>query len=432
MSSPYKTVAFHTLGCKVNFTETSTISKQFEKEGYSIVKSFDFADIYVVNTCSVTENADNKAHKLTKKLKTINNDSIVIVVGCYAQLNPDKLVKDSNVDLVIGANEKFKIIEHIKSSNERNIVSSSISKVDEYVLSYSSNERVRSFLKIQDGCDYTCSYCTIPMARGRSRSGSIEEIISTANKIKAQDVKELVLSGINIGDFGINNNENLYDLIVRLDTEVNIPRYRISSIEPNLISDDLIDLINRTDSFVPHFHIPLQSGSNKVLKSMQRRYSTNRYREVVNKIRSVDSNACIGADVIVGYPQENESDFMETYNFIDSLDLSYLHVFSYSDRNGTKSNSMNNKNNISIINERSKTLRQLSLMKQNYFLCSQVGSVREVLFESYDDEGLYGFSDNYIRVKVPVLAKMRKYINKIFKIKFIEIENHQMIGSLLS
>ena len=432
MSSPYKTVAFHTLGCKVNFTETSTISKQFEKEGYSIVKSFDFADIYVVNTCSVTENADNKAHRLTRKLKIINNDSIVVVVGCYAQLSPEKVIKDKNIDLVIGADDKFKIIDHLKSINEKNIINTNISKVENYVVSYSSNERVRSFIKIQDGCDYTCSYCTIPSARGKSRSGTVQEIISIAKKIHLNNVKELVLSGINIGDFGKNTNETLYDLIAELNIEVDIPRYRISSIEPNLLSDDLIELIHHSKSFVPHFHIPLQSGSDKILRSMQRRYTKNQYSDVINKIRSIDPNACIGADVIVGYPEEDEFDFIDTYKFIDRLDLSYLHVFSYSDRRGTKSDLINKKNSTITINKRSKMLRKLSLIKQKKFLNSQKGCVREVLFETFDNGALYGFSDNYIRVKVPLVANKSKYINKIFKIKFIKLENHEMIGSLLN
>ncbi|OUW60471.1 MAG: tRNA (N(6)-L-threonylcarbamoyladenosine(37)-C(2))-methylthiotransferase MtaB [bacterium TMED198] len=432
MSSPYKTVALHTLGCKVNFTETSTISKQFENEGYSIVKSFDFADVYVVNTCSVTENADNKAHKLVKKLKVINNNSIIVLIGCYAQLNPQKAIKDKNIDLVIGAQEKFKIAEYINSIDKKNIVNSDISKVEDYVVSYSTNERVRSFIKVQDGCDYTCSYCTIPMARGLSRSGSIDEIILTANKIRLNNVKELVLSGINIGDFGKNNNETLDDLIARLDGEVEIPRYRISSIEPNLLSKKLINLISRTSSFMPHFHVPLQSGSDKVLRSMKRRYTVETYRKVIDRIRSLDSNACIGADVIVGYPEEDKNDFMDTYNFIDSLDLSYLHVFSYSDRKGTKSNSMINKNSKLEINERSKMLRGLSLIKQRNFLNSQVGFVRDVLFESYDNNGIYGFSDNYIRVKVPNISQKNKYINKIYKVKFINFEDHQMIGGLLN
>jgi threonylcarbamoyladenosine tRNA methylthiotransferase MtaB len=432
MSSPYKTVALHTLGCKVNFTETSTISKQFENEGYSIVKSFDFADVYVVNTCSVTENADNKAHKLVKKLKVINNNSIIVLIGCYAQLSPQKAIKDKDIDLVIGAQEKFKITEYINSIDKKNIVNSDISKVEDYVVSYSSKERVRSFIKVQDGCDYTCSYCTIPMARGRSRSGSIDEIILTANKIRLDNVKELVLSGINIGDFGKSNNETLEDLIVRLDEEVEIPRYRISSIEPNLLSKKLINLISKTDSFMPHFHVPLQSGSDKVLRSMKRRYTVETYREVIDRIRLLDSNASIGADVIVGYPEEDKNDFMDTYNFIESLDLSYLHVFSYSDRKGTKSNSLINKNSKLEINERSKMLRRLSLIKQRSFLKSQIGFVRDVLFESYDSDGIYGFSDNYIRVKVPTLSQKDKYINKIYKVKFIYFEDHQMIGGLLS
>ena len=410
MNKSFK-VALTTLGCKLNFSETSTISRQFYNEGYNIVKFDEFSDIYIINTCSVTENADKQFKTLVSKVLKINSEAFVVAIGCYAQLKPEELALVNGVDLVLGSKEKFKILDYLNDLSKNNIGeihSCEIGETDFYKSSYSIGDRTRSFLKVQDGCDYKCTYCTIPLARGISRSDTLSNIISSAESISKSGIKEIVLTGVNIGDygkgeFGQKKHENTFlELINELDKLKNISRIRISSIEPNLLSNEIIHFVANSRKFVPHFHIPLQSGSNDILKLMSRRYKIELYKERIIYIKSLMPNACIGADVIVGFPGETDELFMETYKFIHSLDIAYLHVFSYSERDNTKAAGFSNVVPKQIRSKRSKMLRSLSVKMRRNFYSNQLGTKKTVLFESENKKGfIHGFSENYIRVKSP-------------------------------
>ena len=404
-------VALTTLGCKLNFSETSTISRQFLEQGYDVVKFDEISDIYIINTCSVTENADKQFKSLVSKSLKINSNAFIVAIGCYAQLKPEELAKINGVDLVLGSKEKFKILDYLNDLNKNKlgeIHSCEISETDFYKSSYSIGDRTRSFLKVQDGCDYKCTYCTIPLARGISRSDKLSNIISSAESISKSGIKEIVLTGVNIGDYGKGelgqkkHDNTFLELITELDKVDGIARIRISSIEPNLLSDEIIHFVANSNKFVPHFHIPLQSGSNNISRLMRRRYKRETYEERVSYIKSLMPNACIGADVIVGFPGESNELFLETYKFIQSLDLSYLHVFSYSERDNTKAVDLMNIVPKQIRSKRSKMLRTLSVKIRRDFYSRQLGTKKNILFESENKKGfIHGFSENYVRVKTP-------------------------------
>ena len=406
-----KKVAFYTLGCKLNFSETSTIARNFTQEGFDRVEFEDVADIYVINTCSVTDNADKQFKQVVKKAMKLNAKAFVAAIGCYAQLKPEELAAVDGVDLVLGASEKFKITDYINdlSKNDMGEVHScEISEADFYVGSYSIGDRTRAFLKVQDGCDYKCTYCTIPLARGISRSDELQNVLDNAAEISKQNIKEIVLTGVNIGDygkgeFGNKKHEHTFlELVQALDEVEGIERLRISSIEPNLLRNETIEFVAQSRTFVPHFHIPLQSGSNDILKKMKRRYLREIYTERVAKIREVMPHACIGVDVIVGFPGESDEHFLETYHFLNDLDISYLHVFTYSERDNTEAALMDNVIPTNVRSKRSKMLRGLSVKKRRAFYESQLGTNRKVLFESENREGyIHGFTENYVRVKTP-------------------------------
>ena len=414
------TVALTTLGCKLNFSETSTISRQFKNVGYSIVRFDQFSDIYVINTCSVTENADKQFKSYVSKALKINQDAFIIAIGCYAQLKPEELANVNGVDLVLGSKEKFKILDYLndfKKNQSSKIHSCEISETNFYRSSFSIGDRTRSFLKVQDGCDYKCTYCTIPLARGISRSDKLDNILRAAKEISDSGIKEIVLTGVNIGDygkgeFGNKNHKNTFlELVTALDKVDGISRVRISSIEPNLLSNDIINFVSNSKKFVPHFHIPMQSGSDTILKLMKRRYLSKLYRDRINHVKQVMPNACIGADVIVGFPGESEEEFMETYNFIKSLDLSYLHVFTYSERDNTEAIGLNNIVPSNIRSKRSKLLRALSVQLKRKFYMSQLGTIKNVLFEPENRNGfIYGFSNNYVRIKTPWRSSIKDKI----------------------
>ena len=414
------TVALTTLGCKLNFSETSTISRQFKNVGYSIVRFDQFSDIYVINTCSVTENADKQFKLYVSKALKINQDAFIIAIGCYAQLKPEELANINGVDLVLGSKEKFKILDYLndfKKNQSGKIHSCEISETNFYRSSFSIGDRTRSFLKVQDGCDYKCTYCTIPLARGISRSDKLDNILRAAKEISDSGIKEIVLTGVNIGDygkgeFGNKNHENTFlELVTALDKVDGISRVRISSIEPNLLSNDIINFVSNSKKFVPHFHIPMQSGSDTILKLMKRRYLSKLYRDRINHVKQVMPNACIGADVIVGFPGETEEEFMETYNFIKSLDLSYLHVFTYSERDNTEALGLSNVVSSNIRSKRSKLLRALSVQLKRKFYMSQLGTIKNVLFEPENRNGfIYGFSNNYVRIKTPWRSSIKDKI----------------------
>jgi len=400
-----KTVAFYTLGCKLNFSETSTISRLFENEGFRKVEFIDGADIYVINTCSVTDNADKKCRKVVKEAQKLANNPYIIIMGCYAQLKPQEIASIPGVDAVLGAAEKFRIFDYLKDftkSEKPKVLASPISEVNSYHQAFSINDRTRTFLKVQDGCDYSCSFCTIPLARGKSRSDTLENILKNAREVASKGVKEVVLTGVNTGDYGMIDNKRVYrfiDLIRELDKIEDIERFRISSIEPNLLTDDIIDFVAKSERFVPHFHVPLQSGSNKILKSMRRRYLRELYQDRVNKIKEVMPNACIGVDVIVGFPGETEEDFKTSYEFLNELDVSYLHVFTYSERANTLAIDMSGSIPVNIRSERSKMLRNLSFKKRHKFYEENIGRNEIVLFEHDIENGrMHGFTRNYIRV----------------------------------
>ncbi|HAA00143.1 MAG TPA: tRNA (N(6)-L-threonylcarbamoyladenosine(37)-C(2))-methylthiotransferase MtaB [Flavobacteriales bacterium] len=401
----YRKVSFYTLGCKLNFSETSTIARQFVEAGYARVDFFDRPDYYVINTCSVTDNADKKCRQLVRRALKVNPDARIVIIGCYAQLKPQEIAQIDGVDLVLGANEKFNVIEHLENladNQKGQIEASEIKQVKEFIPSFSYGDRTRSFLKVQDGCDYFCSFCTIPLARGFSRSHTVQETIKVAREVANTSVKEVVLTGVNIGDFGSGTNENFLDLIRELDEVEGIDRYRISSIEPNLLSDAIIDFVSVSKRFAPHFHVPLQSGSDKILKLMRRRYERSLYADRVARIKQRMPDACIGVDVIVGFPDETDEDFLDTYEFINSLDISYLHVFTYSERDNTTAVRMKEVVPADVRNKRSKMLHILSEKKKRAFYATQTGKVVRVLFEAEEEEGMmFGFSENYVKVKLP-------------------------------
>ncbi len=404
-------IAFHTLGCKLNFSETSTLSRQFDKEGYEKKEFNQEADVYVINTCSVTENADKECKQLIRRVKKQNPNSTVVITGCYAQLKPEQISKIEGVDLVIGTSEKFNIAKHVaefKKSGEAKICSCDIEEVHGFHSSYSINDRTRTFLKVQDGCDYTCSFCTIPLARGHSRSDSVQGVLANVQELSVSGVKEIVLTGVNLGDFGKgyngarSNEESFFDLIKALDEQARIQRFRISSIEPNLLTNEIIEFVSTSKSFMPHFHIPLQSGSNKMLGDMQRRYKRELYTERVTNIKSLMPHCCIGVDVIVGFPGETDEEFQTTYDFLHALDISYLHVFTYSERENTLAFDMKDVVPVSVRKERNAILRNLSEKKMNYFTAQHTGQTRPVLFEHAEKNGMMeGYSDNYIKVSIP-------------------------------
>lgn len=424
-----KKVAFYTLGCKLNFSETSTIARNFQQDGFERVDFEEPADIYVINTCSVTDNADKQFKQIVKKALKINEKAFVAAVGCYAQLKPEELAAVDGVDLVLGATEKFKLTDYINdlSKNDRGEVHScEIEDADFYVGSYSIGDRTRAFLKVQDGCDYKCTYCTIPLARGISRSDALQNVLRNAAEISAQGIKEIVLTGVNIGDygkgeFGNKKHEHTFlDLVQALDKVEGIERLRISSIEPNLLKNETIDFVAQSRTFVPHFHIPLQSGSNAILNKMKRRYLRELYAERVSKIRQVMPHACIGVDVIVGFPGETDEHFLETYYFLQELDISYLHVFTYSERDNTEAVEMPNVVANNVRSKRSKMLRGLSVKKRRAFYESQIGTSRTVLFESENKEGyIYGFTENYVKVKYPWNPEL---INTLHKVTLTHID----------
>lgn len=415
-----KKVAFYTLGCKLNYSETSTISRQFEEKGYRKVDFTDTPDIFIINTCSVTENADKKCHKIVREARAISPEGYVAIVGCYAQLKPKEISEIPGVDAVLGASEKFRLIELLDGfvrPDQPTVLSTEIASATTFNTSYSLLDRTRTFLKVQDGCDYSCSFCTIPLARGSSRSDSIDNIVKTAHQVARTDVKEIVLTGVNTGDFGIRDGkrvEHFIDLIKALDEVEGIDRFRISSIEPNLLTDEIIEFVATSKRFVPHFHIPLQSGSDKVLKLMRRRYQRNVYTSRVEKIKSVLPDCCIGVDVIVGFPGETKEDFLETYQYLNELNISYLHVFTYSERDNTHACNMPGAVPKQQRNERSRMLHILSDKKRRAFYEQNVGKEGNVIFENDIEHGLmHGFTENYVRVGVrydPLLIHESKYV----------------------
>lgn len=429
-----KKVAFYTLGCKLNFSETSTIARSFENEGFSRVEFNEEADIYVINTCSVTENADKRFKTIVKQAQKVNSDAFVIAIGCYAQLKPEELADVNGVDLVLGATEKFKITDYLNdlSKNDMGEVHScEIEEADFYVGSYSIGDRTRAFLKVQDGCDYKCTYCTIPLARGISRSDTLENVLKNAKEISDQNIKEIVLTGVNIGDygkgeFGNKRHEHTFlDLVKALDEVNGIERLRISSIEPNLLKNETIDFVAQSNTFVPHFHIPLQSGSDTLLKKMKRRYMSGLYVDRVTQIKRVMPNACIGVDVIVGFPGETDELFLETYNFLNELDISYLHVFTYSERDNTPAAEMEGAVPLKVRKKRSKMLRGLSAKKRRAFYESQLGNTLEVLFEGENKEGyIHGFTENYVKVKMPWDPS---FVNTLHQVTLSEIDEDGLV-----
>ena len=406
-----KTVALHTLGCKLNFSETSAIGRQLENDGF-VKKDFaDIADVYIINTCSVTDNADKECRLLVRRIQKKAPEAIVVITGCYAQLKPAEIAQIPGVDLVLGAAEKFNIMQHLKDftkGDSTKICSCDIEDVNEFTASHSINDRARVFLKVQDGCDYNCSFCTIPLARGKSRSNTIDKVVSEVEAIAIKGVKEIVLTGINLGDFGKGftggkrNEETFFDLIKELDNIQGIERYRISSIEPNLLTNDIIEFVSNSKKFMPHFHIPLQSGSNKILSLMRRRYKKELYAERVGLIKKLMPHCAIGVDVIVGFPGETVADFKETFDFLHGLEITYLHVFTYSERDNTAALEIKPVVPIHTRNERNKQLRNLSYQKMQYFTNRHIGETRKVLFENPDKNGMVeGYTDNYIKITVP-------------------------------
>ena len=429
-----KKVAFYTLGCKLNFSETATISRNFQDEGFDRVEFSEFADIYVINTCSVTENADKRFKTIVKQAQRSNPKAFVVAVGCYAQLQPEELAAVNGVDLVLGATEKFKITDYLNelSKNETAAIHScEIEAADFYVSSYSIGDRTRAFLKVQDGCDYKCTYCTIPLARGISRSDTLQNVLNNAQKIAEQGIKEIVLTGVNIGDygkgeFGNKKHEHTFlELVQALDTIEGIHRLRISSIEPNLLKNSTINFVSQSNSFVPHFHVPLQSGSNVMLKAMRRRYMKELYQDRVEHIKSVMPDASIGVDVIVGFPGETDDLFLETYNFLNTLNISYLHVFTYSERPNTHAATLAGIVPKSVRAKRSKMLRGLSVKKRRAFYESQIGRKRTVLFEGENKEGyIHGFTENYVKVKAPWNPEL---VNTLHEIRLTEIDSDGLV-----
>ncbi|HET9746666.1 MAG TPA: tRNA (N(6)-L-threonylcarbamoyladenosine(37)-C(2))-methylthiotransferase MtaB, partial [Chitinophagaceae bacterium] len=429
-----RTVAFHTLGCKLNFSETSTLSRMLEYEGFEKKEFDDQADVYVINTCSVTDNADKECRQLVRRIQRKAPESLVVITGCYAQLKPKEIAGIPGVNLVLGAAEKFNLVKHIRELSKGDsgkICSCDIEEVTGFNSSFSINDRTRTFLKVQDGCDYNCSFCTIPRARGKSRSDSIGNVLRNVEHLASHGVKEIVLTGVNLGDFGLtpalsinkegdqpsklSRTENFFSLINELEKVEDIPRYRISSIEPNLLTNEIIEFVSNSDRFMPHFHIPLQSGSNKILGLMRRRYKRELYADRVTLIKTLMPHCCIGVDVIVGFPGETEHDFKETFDFLHSLDISYLHVFTYSERDHTHALNIKPVVPMNIRHERNKTLRNLSYMKMQYFTEQHHGQTRKVLFEGHENKGMMeGYTDNYIKIITPY---KKEWVNEIVEWK---------------
>ena len=419
-----KTVALHTLGCKLNFSETSTIGRLLENDGF-VKKDFnEIADVYVINTCSVTDNADKECRLLVRRIQKKAPEAMVVITGCYAQLKPQEIAQIPGVDLVLGAAEKFNISHHLKDitkGDSAKICSCDIDDVSEFKASHSINDRTRVFLKVQDGCDYNCSFCTIPLARGKSRSNSIDNVVTDVKAMAAKGAKEIVLTGINLGDFGKGftggkkNEESFFDLIQELDEVEGIERYRISSIEPNLLTNNIVEFVSNSKKFMPHFHIPLQSGSNKILSLMRRRYKKELYAERVAFIKKLMPHCSVGADVIVGFPGETTDDFKESFDFLHQLDISYLHVFTYSERANTSALEIKPVVPVHIRNERNKQLRNLSYQKMQYFTNRHIGETRKVLFENPDKNGMVeGYTDNYIKITAP---HKKEWVNNIVEWK---------------
>lgn len=429
-----QTVAFYTLGCKLNFSETSTIAREFQQIGYQRLDWEQPADIYVINTCSVTDNADKRFKDIVKQAYKSNPNAFVIAIGCYAQLKPEELAQVENVDLVLGTKEKFNIthyLQELKKSNVATVHSCEINEVNHYESAYSIGDRTRAFLKIQDGCDYVCTYCTIPMARGVSRSDTLQNVIQNAITIATKGIQEIVLTGVNIGDYGKGelgdkfHEHTFFDLVQALDKIENIQRFRISSIEPNLLKDDIIQWVAVSQKFVPHFHIPLQSGSDEILKKMKRRYLRDLYVEKVQKIKSIMPDACIGVDVIVGFPGETDELFLETYHFLNELDISYLHVFTYSERPNTEAVTFSEIVPQQVRYKRSKMLRGLSVKKRRLFYESQLGKYKTVLLEAENKDGfMFGFTENYVKVKTPFNASL---INTTHKVILTRIDQDGLV-----
>lgn len=442
----FQRVAFYTLGCKLNFSETSTISRLFEDGGFAKVDFEANPDVFVINTCSVTENADKKCKQLVKRAKKISPASMVIIIGCYAQLKPEEISKIPGVDLVLGANEKFNVLEHLEHKRAETLIQiddatalpnkdatifhQNIKHTHDFIPSHSYGDRTRSFLKVQDGCDYFCTFCTIPLARGKSRNASIEETIKEAQKIAATEVKEVVLTGVNIGDFGQGGEENFFGLVKALDQINGIDRFRISSIEPNLLSNEIIDFcLTKAARFAPHFHIPLQSGSDEILEKMRRKYRTALFQNRIEQIKKMNPDTCIGVDVIVGFPGETDENFLETMHFLKDLDISYLHVFTYSERANTGAPKLGTKVPMEVRRERSKQLHLLSERKKQAFYQTQIGQTKKVLFEQEENEGfLYGFTENYVKVKTPFTPEL---INQIVPIEITEIDRDGLAKCLI-
>jgi threonylcarbamoyladenosine tRNA methylthiotransferase MtaB len=416
--SPNQKVAFYTLGCKLNFAETSTIGRQLFEAGFARVDFSEQADVYVINTCSVTEQANKKCRNIVGRALRNNPQGFVVVIGCYAQLKPDEIVEIPGVDLVLGAKEKFNLasyLDDLHKTEHGRAITQEIKQTREFIPSFSVGDRTRAFMKVQDGCNYFCSFCTIPLARGRSRSANVADTMIEARKLAETEAREIVLTGVNIGDFGTTHDENFYALAAEMDKLEGIDRIRISSIEPNLLSNEIIDFVAKAKRFVPHFHIPLQSGSDDILRKMRRRYLTDLYRERIARIKNVMPNACIGVDVIVGFPGETEERFLETYHFLQELDITYLHVFTYSERPNTTAVRMDEIVPHDVRKKRNTMLRVLSEKKKRAFYESQQGFQTSALLEEEQDEGwMYGFTDNYIRVKVPFDKEL---INKIVAVE---------------
>ena len=432
-----KKVAFHTLGCKLNSSETSTIARLFEQQGYQKVDFKEPSDVYVINTCSVTANADKECKLIVKSALNVSPDAYIVVVGCYAQLKPEEIATIDGVDLVLGAAEKFKLLNYLNDLTKKSkaeVYSCEIEEANFFVDSYSFGDRTRVFLKVQDGCDYNCSFCTIPLARGSSRSDTIENALKNVHDIiEKQDVKEIVLTGVNLGDFGNNGSKNgnrkeetFFDLLKKLDEVEGIERFRISSIEPNLLKNEIIEFVARSKKIAPHFHIPLQSGSDKMLKAMRRRYLRDLYAERVAKIKTLMPQCCIGVDVIVGFPGETDDDFLDTYNFLNELNISYLHVFTYSERDNTDAIQLKDIVPIAVRKKRNKMLRILSAKKLRHFYEQHLGETRTVIFEADHKEGfMHGFTDNYIKVKTPYNPSL------IHQLKEVTLRELDADGSIL-
>jgi len=432
MSHSLEKIAFHTLGCKLNFSETSTMARDFMSRGFSIVKDFENANIHIINTCSVTDKADKKAKRIIKKIIQTSDNPYITVLGCYAQLKPEQIAEINGVNLVIGDKEKLNVAKHVidnYNNDSVQVIHSPINDSNNFQSSFSMNDRVRSYLKIQDGCDYPCTYCTIPKARGKSRNDSIQNIMKNVKILENNNISEIVITGVNIGDYGrTSKNESLFNLLATMDESSSINRFRISSIEPNLLTKEIIEFIQSSNSFLPHFHIPLQSGNDKILKLMKRKYTLKMYQDKINMIKQIMPDACIGADVIVGFPGETVEDFEKTYQFIEQLKINYLHVFSYSNRTGTVASELTDQVSKDIKISRSRSLQKLSNKMRFQFYKDNINQVRKVLFESVvDDEYIVGFTDNYVRV---IVKGDKSMIKKIFNVKLLFVGEDKVFGEI--